>query len=115
MNDSSQHPDDPNWLDEFEDLANRQLDYGSSCEQVHPLIERWFQKLMENDPPESRASVEQAMSCLSTEVLNGLPDDLIEPLLEHMTEDDLATWVQHILLIGRAFESSLHNGELDDL
>ena len=115
MNDASQHPEDPNWLDEFEDLANQQLDYGSSCEQVHPIVERWFQKLMENDPPESRASVEQAMSCLSTEVLNGLPDDVIEPLLDHMTEDDLATWVQHILLIGRAFESALHNGELDDL
>lgn len=115
MNDSSQSPEDPNWLDEFEDLANRKLDYGSSCEQVHPIIERWFQKLMETDPPESRASVEQAMSCLSTEVLNGLPDDLMEQLLDHLTEDDLAAWVQHILLIGRAFESALHNGQLDDL
>ena len=54
MNDSSHLPEDPNWLDEFEDLANQQLDYGSSCEQVHPIVERWFQKLMENDPPESR-------------------------------------------------------------
>lgn len=115
MNDSSQPSDDPNWLEEFEDLANQQLDYGSSCEQVHPIVERWYQKLMENDPPESRASVEQAMSCLSTEVLNGLPDDVVESLLEHMTEDDLATWVLHILLIGRAFESGLHSGELDDL
>lgn len=115
MNDLPPLPDDPNWLDEFEDLANQQLEEGSSCDQVHPIVERWFHKLMANDPPESRASVEQAMACLSTEILSGLPDSVIEPLLEHMTEDEMALWIQHILLIGRAFESSLANGELDDL
>ncbi|HEX2907713.1 MAG TPA: hypothetical protein VHO69_12670 [Phototrophicaceae bacterium] len=106
---------DPQWLDEFEELANRQLDEGSSCEQVHPIIERWFERLMEGDPPESRDSIMQAMACLSTEVLYNAPDDLLESLLGNVNEDDLANWVEQILLIGRAFEISLRKGDLDDL
>lgn len=112
---SDQPPNDPRWLDEFEDLANRQLDDGSSCDQVHPVIEGWFNQLMESDPPTSRPSITQAMACLSTEVLHNSPEELIEELLEHMDEDDLALWVEHILLIGRAFEIALRKGELDDL
>lgn len=112
---SDHSSNDPKWLDEFEDLANRELNDGSSCEQVHPIVERWFQRLMESEPPQSRDSVMQAMACLSTEVLYNTPDDLIESLTERMSEDDLANWIEHILLIGRAFESALRNGDLDDL
>ncbi|MBI5666951.1 MAG: hypothetical protein HZC41_03015 [Chloroflexi bacterium] len=112
---SDHSSEDPKWLDEFEDLANRELDEGSSCEQIHPIIERWFQRLMEGEPPQSRDSVMQAMACLSTEVLYNSPDDLIESLMANMSEDDLATWIEHILLVGRAFEIALRNGELDDL
>jgi hypothetical protein len=108
-------PNDPRWLDEFEDLANRQLEDGSSCDQVHPVVEHWFNRLMESEPPPSRPSVMQAMACLSTEVLQNLPEGLVEDLLEHMDEDDLALWVEHILLVGRAFEIALRKGELDDL
>ncbi len=112
---SEQSPDDPRWLDEFEDLANRQLDDGSSCDQVHPVIEKWFHKTMEGEPPTSRPSVMQAMACLSTEILYNSPEDIVQTLLENMDEDDLALWIEHILLVGRAFEISLHKGELDDL
>ncbi len=112
---SDQSSEDPRWLDEFEDLANQQLEDGSSCEQVHPIVEKWFQKMMESDPPTSRPSVVQAMACLSTEVINSSPDDLIDTLLQHIEEDDLAVWVEHILLLGRAFEIALQKGDLDDL
>lgn len=112
---TDQSPEDPRWLDEFEDLANRQLEDGSSCEQVHPIVETWFRKVMQGEPPQSRPSVQQAMACLATEVLYSSPDDLLEALSEMVDEDDLAVWVEHILLIGRAFEASLRNGELDDL
>lgn len=112
---SDHSSEDPKWLDEFEDLANRELDEGSSCEQIHPIVERWFQRLMEGEPPQSRDSVMQAMACLSTEVLYNSPDDLIESLMANMSEDDLTMWIEHILLVGRAFESALRNGELDDL
>jgi energy-converting hydrogenase A subunit M len=106
---------EPDWLDEFRDLANRKLGDGSSCEQIHPIVERWFRGLMEGEPPESRDSVIQAMSCLSTEVLYSLPDDILNPLLEALPEDDLALWIEHVLLVGRAFEQALQKGELDDL
>jgi hypothetical protein len=112
---ADQSTDDPRWLDEFEDLANRQLEDGSSCEQVHPVVEKWFHQLMEGEPPASRPSVVQAMACLSTEVLYNSPEDMMETLLEHMEEDDLALWIEHILLVGRAFEIALRSGELDDL
>jgi hypothetical protein len=115
MSDQSSSPSDPRWLDEFEDLANQELEDGSSCEQVHPVVEKWFTKLMDGEPPESRPSVMQAMACLSTEVLNNLPDEMVDGLLDYMEEDDLALWVEHILLIGRAFEISLRSGDLDDL
>jgi hypothetical protein len=115
MSDQSSGHNDPKWLDEFEELANDQLEDGSACEQVHPIIERWFHKLMETEPPESRPSVAQAMACLSTEVLFNSPDELVDTLLEHMEEDDLAIWIEHILLVGRAFEIALRKGDLDDL
>ena len=105
----------PEWLRQFEDLANEQLGTGSSCEQVHPIVARWFDRLMDNEPPESRDSVMQAMSCLATEVLFSSPDNLIDPLLEHADEDDVALWVEQILMVGRAFEIALHKGELGDL
>lgn len=108
-------PDKLNWLDEFQELANDQLDDGSSCEQVHPIIERWFAKLMEGEPPESRDSVAQAMACLATEVMYNTPDDFLEALMENVDEDDLVLWIEHLLLVGRAFEIGLRKGELDDL
>ena len=115
MSDQSSPQNEPHWLDEFEELANRQLDDGSSCEQVHPIVERWLNKLMQGDPPDSRPSIAQAMACLSTEILYNSPDDLVKTLLQHMNEDDLAIWIEHILLVGRSFELSLQNGDLDDL
>jgi hypothetical protein len=105
----------PEWLRQFEELANEQLGSGSSCEQVHPIIARWFEALLESEPPESRAAVMQATSCLATELLFSSPDELVNPLLENVDEDDVALWIEQILLIGRAFEIALRNGELDDL
>jgi hypothetical protein len=107
--------DDPHWLDEFEDLANRELPDGSACEQVHPIVEEWFHQLMAQEPPTSRPSVEQATACLTTEVINTFPDDVYEALLEQFDEDEVAAWVEQILRIGRAFEASLRDGKLDDL
>jgi hypothetical protein len=115
MSDQSSSHDDPRWLDEFEDLANQELDDGSSCDQVHPVIERWFDDLMQSEPPPSRPSVAQAMACLSTEILNRSPEDLMDSLLQYVDEDELAAWVEHVLLVGRAFEISLRKGDLDDL
>lgn len=112
---SEQSPNDPGWLDEFEELANDQLDDGSSCEQVHPIVEEWFQKLIQGDPPASRDSVMQAMACLATEILNNSPEYLVEPIVDEVGEDELAVWIEQILLIGRAFEIALRKGELDDL
>lgn len=106
---------DPEWLRRIEELANAELGTGSSCEQVHPIITRWFEKLMDSDPPESRDSVLQATACLATEVLYSSPEHLINPLLEHADEDDVAMWIEQIILVGRAFEIALRNGDLDDL
>lgn len=108
----NEHNPRPNWLDEFEELANKQLGDGSSCRQVHPIIEAWYTQLMEGEPPESRASVLQAIACLSTEIILDMPEEL------NMDEDDtqeLSYWIQEILMIGRAFQLALESGELDDL
>jgi hypothetical protein len=112
---NDQTPNDPDWLDDFEELANRELADGSSCEQVHPVVERWYQRLMEQEPPPSRDSVLQAMACLSTEILYDAPDDVLEEVLKHLDEDVLVGWIEYILMIGRAFEIALHSGDLDDL
>ncbi len=110
-----QNPPEPDWLDEFRDLANRELGAGSSCEQVHPIVERWYRHLLSSDPPSSRDSVLQAVACLSTEVLHDAPDELLREILKHVNEDALAGWIEYVLMIGRAFESGLRSGELDDL
>ncbi len=113
MND--QTPQEPDWLDEFRDLANRELGEGSSCEQVHPIVERWYRGLKDAEAPASRDSVLQAMACLSTEILYDAPDDVLEEVLKHVDEDALAGWIEYVLMIGRAFEVALHKGDLDDL
>jgi hypothetical protein len=115
MDDHQPPSDDPEWLDEFQELADQQLGDGSSCEQVHPIIERWYEKLMQSDPPESRDAVLQGMACLSTEILYNTPDTVLEAVLEQVSEDELAGWIEFVLMVGRAFEASLRNGELDDL
>jgi hypothetical protein len=55
------------------------------------------------------------MSCLSTEVLSDAPGEVLEEVLKHIDEEALASWVEYVLMIGRAFESALRSGELDDL
>lgn len=115
MDDRQPPSNDPEWLDEFQELADQQLGDGSSCEQVHPIVERWYEKLMKSEPPESRDAVLQAMACLSTEILYNTPDDVLDAVLEHVSEDVLAGWIEFVLMVGRAFESSLRSGELDDL
>jgi hypothetical protein len=57
----------------------------------------------------------QALSCLATEVLYSSDDNLVSPLMESADEDEVAMWIEQILLVGRAFEIALRNGELDDL
>lgn len=119
----------PNWLEEFEELANTQLGEGSACKQIHPIIEVWYSRLMNGEPPQSRPSVMQAMACLSTEIMADMPEDLLELLgleeddtdsealdeLDEAANNELMFWVQEILMIGRAFQMALDSGELDDL
>lgn len=113
--DETKNPHDPNWLDEFQDLANDQLNDGSACEQVHPIIERWYEQLGATEPPASRDSVLQAMACLSTEIMNDTPEEILDEILDVIDEDTLAGFIEYVLMVGRAFESSLRAGELDDL
>ncbi|MGQ9888104.1 MAG: hypothetical protein ACUVSX_06375 [Aggregatilineales bacterium] len=109
-------PDDtPAWLDAFERMANERLGQGSSCAQVHPIVERWFRSLIDGAPPDDRDSVAQATACLATEVFYSLPDELIELLLAQVDADDVVQWIEQILLVGRAFEAALRSGALDDL
>jgi hypothetical protein len=115
MDDQSPSPNEPDWLDEFEELADDQLGDGSACEQVHPIVEQWYADALEQEPPESRDAVLQAMACLSTELIFDSPDGLMEALSEFVDEDELALWVQHIVMVGRAFQIALDKGDLDDL
>jgi hypothetical protein len=116
MDDKNQRPE---WLDEIEALANDQLgeiEDGSACKQIHPIVEHWYEDLMEGDPPESRDSVMQAIACLSTEILLDMPEEVFETLLEGEVDQlEIAFWIQEILTIGRAFQMALDKGELDDL
>lgn len=108
----------PHWLDEFEDMANEDLTEGSACAQIHPIVENWYDDLMEKEPPASRDAVLQAIACLSSELLFDMPDELFNAF--HATDEadnseELALWVQEILMIGRAFQIALDKGDLDDL
>lgn len=117
MNDSHEwdEADDPEWLDEFRDLADRELGAGSSCEQVHPIVQRWYQGLLESEPPPARDSVLQAMACLSSEILADAPGEWFEQPSAAADDDQLAGWIEYVLMVGRAFERALQNGDLDDL
>lgn len=114
--------EDPKWMDEIQELANKMLgvpENGSACEQVHPLIARWYDDTlmkMDEEPLEDRPAVWQAVSCLATEImLDAEFDESLEPLFEMIDEDMLGMWIEQILLIGRAMEASLRDGDLDDL
>ncbi|MBN1964419.1 MAG: hypothetical protein JW910_07220 [Anaerolineae bacterium] len=116
--DNRDNPQDPEWLEEFQLLANDQLGHGSACQQVHPIVERWLDDLLEGDPPDSRPSVWQAMACLTTEIIfddRVTPQEMMDSLLEQFSEDDVAYWLETVVLVGRAFQMALEKGDLDDL
>ena len=115
MSDQPTPGSEPNWLDEFQEMANDRLGDGSACEQVHPIVEKWYRELLEGDPPETRDSVMQAMACLSTEILYDSPEDVLNAVTEHVSEDELAAFIEYVLMVRRAFEIALRKGELDDL
>lgn len=115
MSDEQMPRSEPDWLNEFEELANRELTGGPTCEQVHPVMERWYAQLMESEPPASRDAIMQAVSCLATEIVNNAPEDLVEAVLDEGDEDALANLVEYVLMIGRAFEIAVRRGEFDDL
>ncbi len=112
-------PESPNWMDDIQDFADQVLgdmDDAAACDQVHPVIAQWYDNELENEPPESRPAVWQAIACLATEILIDVDnDEALQPLLDAVDEDTLAMWVEHILMVGRAMEISLQNGDLDDL
>ncbi|HEX3054358.1 MAG TPA: hypothetical protein VHP83_27120 [Aggregatilineaceae bacterium] len=105
----------PEWLDEFENLANEQLDDGSACEQIHPIVASWYEEVMSGDPPESRDSVWQALRCLTTEVLGDMPPEIADMLEGKELDEELSDWITEVLLVGRAFQLALDKGRLDDL
>ena len=105
----------PEWLEEFEELANSQLTDGSACDQVHPIIATWYNEIMAGDPPQSRDAVWQALYCLTTEVMNDIPESVVVALADSEVQEDLADWVTELLLVGRAFQLALDSGRLDDL
>jgi len=47
--------------------------------------------------------------------LNNSPEYLVDPVVDEAGEDEMAVWIEQILLIGRAFEIALRDGEFDDL
>ena len=55
------------------------------------------------------------MACLTTEVIDKVTPDSIYDLLQTCDEDEVAGWVENLLLIGRAFQLALDTGRLDDL
>lgn len=105
------------WLDEIEMLADVVLSQQetSACEQVHPIVERWYKQTLQGEPPSARDSIMQAMVCLVTEIMADMPDEIFDVLSANFEEEEVALWLQEILLIGRAFEHSLQHGEFDDL
>ncbi len=102
-------------FDEFWRWPTRRLGDGSACEQIHPLFEPCFAALNGQEPPPMRPSVEQALSCLATEVLNATPPAILDALVAHNDEDEVADWVLQVLVIGKAFQQALDTGELDDI
>ena len=114
--------EDPQWLDEIQDLANEVLgapENGSACDQVHPVIAKWYDDAldrMEAEAIEDRPAVWQAVSCLATELmLEAEVDETLAPMFDAVDEDMLGMWIEHILMVGRAMEASLRDGDLDDL
>jgi hypothetical protein len=118
----NQPQQDPKWLEEIQHLADEILgasDNGSACDQVHPIVARWYDEMlehMEDEAVEDRPSVWQAVSCLATEImLDAEMDEGLAPLLETVDEDMLGMWIEHILMVGRSLEADLRDGKLDDL
>jgi hypothetical protein len=125
MNEQHNHqdePQNPQWMDDIQELADQILgspENGSACEQVHPIIAKWYDDTldkMDEAPLEERPAVWQAVSCLATEImLDAETDDSLSAVFETVDEDMLGMWIEHILMIGREMESSLRDGDLDDI
>ena len=115
MDAETNDPNELNWLNEFEQMADDKLGDGSACEQVHPIVESWLEEWLESDLPTPRSAVAQATACLATEIINNTPETILDVLMEHCDEDEVFQWVQSILITGQAFQAALSSGRLDDL
>ncbi|MFZ4827333.1 MAG: hypothetical protein ACOYLB_08250 [Phototrophicaceae bacterium] len=112
-------PDDPDWMENIDDYANDQLsdlETNSSCEQIHPIIANWYRETLEQAPPPASSAVWQAVSCLTTEIIQDMQEDEeLEGVIDEETIAPLALWIEDILTLGRALEIALRSGRLDDL
>jgi len=87
----------------------------SSCRQVHPIIAAWLSDWLSRTPPQARPSIQQAIACLSAEVLVVTPPGLRKLFLEQCDADEVSEWIQDLLVIGQAFQRALDRGQFDDL
>ncbi|NJL93564.1 MAG: hypothetical protein HC915_07455 [Anaerolineae bacterium] len=108
---------DLDWLEDLDRLAEEILSQQttSACDQIHPIIQKWYLDTLDGDPPYARPSEMQALACLTTEIMSDMPEALFEVMSKHLDEDEVALWVHEILTLGRAFEQAVRKGDLDDL
>jgi hypothetical protein len=106
------------WLEEFERLADEVLSgrkLSPPLEHIQPRIKAWYEATLDQDHPDERPTLSQALACLATEIMTDMPTSLFEALVDKVEDDTVADWILDILMLGRAFEKAVQNGTLDEL
>jgi len=106
------------WLEEFERLADEVLSGRKTAPQlevIQPKIKAWYEATLDQDHPDERPTLNQALACLTTEIMTDMPTSLFEALVDKVDDEDVADWILDILMLGRAFEKALQSGKLDEL
>jgi len=105
------------WLDAFERLANDVLgaEEAHTAAQIQTLVKDWYENTLSQENVETDDSLQQAIDCLTAEVMADMPERFFQVLSKAVDDDEVSRWIYSILMLGRFFEQSLQESRLNDL
>ncbi|HLA43544.1 MAG TPA: hypothetical protein VJZ27_08925 [Aggregatilineales bacterium] len=105
------------WLEAFESLANDVLsaEEDATAAQIQILVKNWYENTQFQENPETDETIQQAMLCLTSEVMADIPERFFQVLSQTVDDEEVSRWIYSILMMGRFFEQSLQEGRLNDL
>lgn len=113
----SSEKQDGDWFSEFNRFTEERLNGSIRYSDLFEYMESWYHQNLVNPIETETSPIQQALICLSTEIILSMPPDLkvLFDFRHEESEEALIKWLCEVLNFGRNFEQALQIGELDKL